>query len=198
MRSFLQSLGSIIFDESATIKISTRPFKSNRFGIPIYAGARLTPELSHVVLRAKEDNDLLARKFLAQLISDAISLVQEPKINVILIPSRKSVTRFRGIKHINLLVKEVSKLQDIEIYELLEHARKVRDQSSLNAKERMDNMTDAFVVSRSVRNVPTSAYLIDDLITSGATILAAANALQVRNIQLLGAITACATMVFTE
>ena len=198
MRVFLQALTSILFDEELDIDIPTKAFKSYRFNIPIYAGARLTPALSHLALRAKEDNDLIARKFLAKLICDAISLTSEEEISVIVIPSRKAADKFRGIKHINELVKEVTRLKPIRNFDLLRHTRKVQDQSTLSHRERLENLDSAFEISKDAKRLPTKAFLMDDLVTSGATILAASKALQVRNIQLLGVITACATMVFTE
>jgi predicted amidophosphoribosyltransferase len=201
MRSFFRNLSSIIFDEDAKIEIPTFPFKSSRFQIPIYAGSRLTPELSHLALLAKEENDLMARKFLAKLICDGITLAKSevPEIDVILIPSSKKADRIRGIKHINELVKEVNKLRTIRIHELLSHTRQVRDQAKLSSEERMANMRGAFYINmKNSKSFPKSAYLVDDLVTSGSTILAAREALQVANIQLLGVFAACATMVFTE
>lgn len=199
MRSFFRNLSSIIFDENQKIEIPTCSIKSSRFQIPIYAGSRLTPELSHLALLAKEDNDLIARKFLAKLICDGMSLAKATEVDVILIPSSKKADRVRGIKHINELVKEVNKLKPIRIHELLTHTRQVRDQATLSSEERMANMRGAFHINmKKSKSFPKSAYLVDDLVTSGSTILAARDALQVANIQLLGVFAACATMVFTE
>jgi competence protein ComFC len=196
VRGFLRSLNSILFEISSDFQIKTDSFICFRSGIPIYAGSRLSPELSKIVLRAKENNDLGARKFLAALIYDALSLIISKEISVIIIPSRPSASRNRGIKHINELVKEVRKLKEIEIFDILEHTRIVKDQANLTRIERMANLDNAFTIRNT--NVPTKAFLLDDLVTSGATALAAAKALKVRNIQLLGVITACASASFTE
>ena len=199
MRRFLSTLSSIIFDENQELIITTFPFKSYRFQIPIYAGSLLTPELSHLVLRAKEDNDFIARKFLAKLIVDGINLANVSECDVILIPSRRRANRYRGIKHINELVKEVNKIKPIRIHELLKHTREVKDQASLTSEERAANLKGAFTILQNKRfKFPTSAYLLDDLVTSGSTIHAAHEALQVANIQLLGVFTACATSLFSE
>ena len=198
MKSFIQTLSSILFDENQKIKIITKAFKSSRFGIPVYSGAILTPELSNLILRAKEDNDLIARKFLATLVIDAMDQIPEFEPRVIPIPSRRSANWERGFKHTNELLREVAKLRKIEIHDILKFTRNVEDQSKLNSAQRLANLNNAFSVSTEAKKLPTASFLIDDLITSGATIQAAAKALQVRNIQLLGAISACATSVFTE
>ena len=198
MWSFLKNLSSIIFIDDVEFELSTQPFKSEKFGIPIYSGSHLTPELSHIALRAKEDNDLIARKYLAKLISQAIGLLELNEICVVPIPSRIEADRKRGFAHIDELLRQVAKLNKIEIFNILSHTRKIKDQSGLKIDERFRNLTGAFQVKTSKKVLPNSVFLIDDLITTGATIQAAAAALQVRNIQLLGAISACATFVFTE
>ena len=198
MWSFLKNLSSIIFIDDVEFELSTRPFKSEKFGIPIFSGSLLTPELSHIALRAKEDNDQIARKYLAKLISQAIGLLELNEICVVPIPSRIEADRKRGFAHIDELLRQVAKLNKIEIFNILSHTRKIKDQSGLKIDERFRNLTGAFQVKTSKKVLPNSVFLIDDLITTGATIQAAAAALQVRNIQLLGAISACATFVFTE
>lgn len=198
MWSFLETLSSIIFNDDVEFEISTIPFKSERFGIPIFSGSHLNPELSHIALRAKEDNDLIARKYLAKLISQAIELLDLDEICVVPIPSRIEANRKRGFKHINELLREVAKLEKIKVFDILSHTKKIKDQSGLTFDERFRNLKGAFQTKSSNKVMPDSVFLIDDLITTGATIQAAAAALQVRNIQLSGAISACATFVFTE
>ena len=198
MWSFLKNLSSIIFIDDVEFELSTRPFKSEKFGIPIFSGSHLTPELSHIALRAKEDNDLIARKYLAKLISQAIGLLELNEICVVPIPSRTEANRKRGFAHIDELLIEVAKLNKIKKLDILRHSRKIKDQSGLKMDERFQNLNGAFQVKTGKEVIPNSVFLIDDLITTGATIQAAAAALQVRNIQLLGAISACATFVFTE
>ena len=201
MRSFLKSLSSILYDENINFKIPTNAFVTSRFGITVYAGAKLNPELSHLALRAKEDNDLLARKFLATLVVQGINKIEDKKRNKYMelfpIPSRPEVNRIRGIKHVEELVKEVKKVYPVKSYEILKHIRKVKDQSTLTHIQRLENLDGAFVVIEK-KFIPAQGFLIDDLVTSGATIKAAADALKESNIELLGVITASATMVFTE
>ena len=45
----------------------------------------------------------------------------------------------------------------------------------------MENLNNAFTIRKT--NIPAKAFLLDDLVTSGATAMAAAKALKVRNIQ---------------
>ena len=198
MSRFLKVLSSILFDVSPKFDIPTKAFIADRFGIPIFAGARLNSELSHLALRAKEDNDLLARKFLAELIISALNLLNEENIKLVPIPSRESANRIRGIKHLDELVKLVEKDYPIQTWHILKHRKKVVDQSGLSQIERRANMEGAFEVNVNSRFNTNAVYLLDDLVTTGSTILAASQALKVRNIQVLGVVTACASARFSE
>ena len=65
------------------------------------------------------------------------------------------------------------------------------DQSNLNSKERKENMKYAFKVSNSL-NSQTGIFLIDDLITTGASIQEGVRALNDAKITINAIITACA------
>ena len=80
----------------------------------------------------------------------------------------------------------------MKVHNILVHNKKVKDQSELSAIDRLSNMRDAFKIQG--ESLPTKAYLLDDLVTSGATILGATKALEVRNIQVLGVLAAGASI----
>jgi predicted amidophosphoribosyltransferase len=66
--------------------------------------------------------------------------------------------------------------------------RSVRDQSSLDAKSRFTNIDGALT---SQKFFSGKAILVDDLITTGATLNEAARALRVQGIEVAAAVTAC-------
>jgi predicted amidophosphoribosyltransferase len=78
--------------------------------------------------------------------------------------------------------------------DLLIHARKIKDQSGLSAHERSENIYQALAINRNkmpALGVGTDVILVDDLLTTGATLLEARRALEVRGIRVIAAITAC-------
>jgi predicted amidophosphoribosyltransferase len=87
--------------------------------------------------------------------------------------------------------------EKMEWVEVLRHVKKVKDQSKLSYSDRKLNLSSAFtciINENQLREFnEKSIILIDDVVTSGATLLGAKNALRERKMTVLGAVTACAT-----
>jgi len=130
------------------------------------------------------------------------------KVVVIPIPSRRLADRRRGFAHIELLVGQLLALNrnlDIQVLNCLSHSRKISDQTSLNFNERAMNMRGAFLVDQvkyldfyPVNNSDSAVFLLDDLVTSGATVQAADLALSTLGGRLDGVLASCATAGFTH
>ena len=186
--------------------------------LQIFAGSKYTSNISRIILAAKEDNQLQARVFLAECLTQSlkkaieeISLKRNQSIkNVVIIPipSRKSADRKRGFEHINLLVKQfigINETVNFQVLDCLSHSRKISDQSSLNFNERAMNMKGAFTVdqvmyfeSYPTKNSNSVVFLVDDLVTTGATVQAANSALSDLGGRVDGVLASCATQGFTH
>ncbi len=239
--AFLSSLTSLIFSESCILclkqdwgheygETSIREFenigicgtcqrnlgmkatRSMRGDLKIFSGLSFSSTTSHIILAAKESNQIRARKLLAISLShalyDAAILNGNRSITLIPIPSRRAANRSRGFAHSELLVKELIKLNiglDIKVLNCLHHAKKISDQSTLNLTERKLNMSDAFEVRsryftaiRQLKNSNARLFIVDDLVTTGATVLAANTALSRLGLSVHGVIASCASMGFTH
>lgn len=191
---------------------------SYRGALQIFAGSKYSPSLSRIILAAKEDNQFQARAFLAERLNQSlkralkeISLRRELAIReivIIPIPSRRLADRKRGFAHVELLVTQLMNLNktlNIRVLNCLSHSKKVSDQTSLNFHERAVNMKGAFVVDRikyleiyPTKNSNSVVFLIDDLVTTGATVQAANLALLTLGGGVDGVLVSCATEGFTH
>lgn len=191
---------------------------SYRGALQIFAGSKYSPSLSRIILAAKEDNQLQARAFLAERLNQSlkralkeISLRRELAIReivIIPIPSRRLADRKRGFAHVELLVTQLMNLNktlNIQVLNCLSHSKKVSDQTSLNFHGRALNMKGAFVVDRikyleiyPTKNSNSVVFLIDDLVTTGATVQAANSALLTLGGSVDGVLASCATEGFTH
>ena len=175
--------------------------KNSIDGKPIYFKSDYTSKTASVILAAKEGNDLNAIALLASAISQSITfsiadLGLCEVITLITIPSSPSAIRKRGRDHINILAEYIQRdLQEKSVTAnyapILFQKKSIKDQSQLSSQQRMDNTKGKFAVKSC--EIPQGAvYLIDDLITTGASILEGVRALSEAKITIAAGVTACA------
>jgi predicted amidophosphoribosyltransferase len=178
-----------------------KPRKTKVEGIDHYFIEDYNEYSSRVILAAKEIGNKLAIKLLANAIARSIKfavLEQNFKGQIILvsIPSQKNVIRNRGRDHISDLTSQVinglsGMGYNAKYVPILSLAKKSKDQSTLNSHERLVNMQNAFTLNNSL-NSQDGIFLIDDVITTGASIREGVRAVGEAKITVNGIITACA------
>jgi predicted amidophosphoribosyltransferase len=141
-------------------------------------------------LAAKENNIKLADDLLVQALQKSFHFCSKERgVGLLVpIPSRHAVARSRGRQFITELSLRLSKSTGIETVESLSHIRKVRDQSSLDAKQRLLNIEGSM---KSLRYLSEKVILVDDLVTTGATLHEGARALRENGVEVIAAVTAC-------
>lgn len=161
--------------------------------LTVHSSLLYTPTASKIILAAKESG----MKKADELIIDALCLaLQRSKLDTRLsrlvpIPSSKLSQRRRGRSFIVDLVEGISHKTGIEMIDCLELSRRVKDQSGLHRQERATNLAGAFRLSSQVRG---ELILVDDVVTTGATLREAFRAVNSQGIHAIGsvsAITAC-------
>lgn len=160
--------------------------------IKVHSAILYSPTASKIILAAKENGLRGADLLLVDAIVHVLKRANFDSLNVRLVPvpSSRSNSRRRGRNFMSNLCHEVSLRTDIPISPVLELARKVKDQSGLSAKARAVNMQGAFTIASGV--YPRGdLILIDDVVTTGATVAEAARALNSHGFHLLGSVTAC-------
>ena len=115
---------------------------------------------------------------------------------LVTIPSSPSSIRKRGLDHINILSKKViasyiSSEIKINNLPILKISKKIQDQSKLNKAQRLQNMSGAYQAIKP-KSSTKNLIIVDDLITTGASIQEAVRALSEINLRPVAIITACA------
>jgi len=161
---------------------------------------------SRIIIQAKESRNRVAQFWMAKALSTALEKFEldNPALSVshsllVPIPSSRTAIRRRGGSFLHPILDKLVELQMVKNgvrwrwNELLIHQRSVRDQSELSYTARQSNMASAFrLISEDlVRERPI--LLIDDVLTTGATLDNAFQALRERNMTVLGAATVCAS-----
>ena len=157
---------------------------------PIFSAIPYSPIAGKVILSAKENGISSADRLIVSALKHALrySIEEKGEATLVPIPSRKSVARLRGRQFITELSRQLSRETGLTLCENLRHTRVVKDQSSLDARSRFANIDGALI---SQKFFSGKAFLIDDLVTTGATLNEAARALRMQGIEVAAAVTAC-------
>jgi predicted amidophosphoribosyltransferase len=168
--------------------------------------------MSRLILAAKENNQLYARKFLATCLLRSLTVAikgfsknpksQNCEIILIPIPSRREADRARGFAHVELLLKLLmrdSHIANLKALNCLQHAKKIVDQSINprfnNEIARIKRIQNGINPDQLFK---TLVFLVDDLVTTGTTVQAANKALNSLGLRVDGTLASCATDGFTH
>jgi predicted amidophosphoribosyltransferase len=107
-----------------------------------------------------------------------------------------SSNRRRGRDFINEIAISVARDLGVAVLPLLEHQRKIRDQSKLNVSNRHQNLAMALSIKPQFRGNYSGerVVILDDLVTTGATIGEANRALTRGGFKVQAAATACVAL----
>lgn len=100
---------------------------------------------------------------------------------LISVPLSKGKLRKRGHNQATILAEKFAKKFKFRVYDCLERTKETKPQFGLSKEERKENMKEAFgIKSKELcrkENVQ-NAFLIDDVLTTGSTLLEAARVLK--------------------
>lgn len=97
------------------------------------------------------------------------------------VPLHKLKLRERGYNQTDFICKGISQLTEyIAIFDLITRSKYTQSQTTLTFQQRKENVSDAFVLNHKYKNLVKEkvVLLIDDVITTGATIEAAGRVLK--------------------
>ncbi len=144
----------------------------------IRAPYRMEGPVREMVYGLKYRNYRAYAPHIAALLAEHISILPSPTDGIVPIPLHKARLRERGYNQAELMARELSKLTAMPVaVDLLSRTKNTLPQVSLETdKERRENIRNAFTVTGDVRGL--SILLLDDVVTTGATMNAAAGALK--------------------
>ena len=132
--------------------------------------------LDRLLPRYKFHHDLAAGRLLARLMAHAFASCDRPQA-LVPVPLHRQRLRWRGYDQALELAKPLASTLRLPLRaDLLQRVQATGAQSRLDAAARRRNLHDAFRVAS--RGIPEHVALVDDVMTTGATLHAAALALR--------------------
>ncbi len=135
----------------------------------------------------KDRNRQLSYCFSSLLESLITEYLDIDEIDLIVpVPISNKKLRQRGFDHIEDIAKKLSKSLFIPFEKNFLMAYNTEEQKSLGKKERKNNLKGKIFLKKNI-NMPIKVLLVDDIITTGATMIASAEALKSTGCSVYGA-----------
>jgi ComF family protein len=147
-------------------------------GLAIYTVTKYSDETSKLLVSLKDKGQFALVAELAQMLIPIIEKIPASESIRYLVPAPSSPENFsrRGFHPMLLLAQAVAnKHPSLKVLNCLRFARRVKDQVGLTEPERIANLSSSMRLNQSVAG--RVCYLLDDVVTTGATALEATRAL---------------------
>ena len=134
----------------------------------IYEGA-----LKELIHTFKYKSKLSLSRILSKLMTDFIKAnggITEGIDAITFVPLQKSREKQRGFNQSKALAQNISKVSGIPLAETLQKIKKTRPQNELVKSDRLTNLGGAFDVRRGAKLDGKRILLVDDVMTTGATL----------------------------
>lgn len=134
------------------------------------------PPLDRLVLALKFHQGLAHARLLGQLLADAVEQSDSRPQLIIPVPLHPQRLRERGYNQALEIARPAARRVNIPIaFDHVQRTRYTGTQTRLKYRERHKNMRNVYVVAKPV---PHHVAIVDDVVTSGATVMALAKALK--------------------
>ncbi len=135
--------------------------------------------LRSAIHKLKYEDLRAAAPTLGRLLGDWLQTKDMPGDCLTPVPLHPRRMRGRGYNQSALLAGQVSRISGLPVRDLLKRTRDTPPQANLGGRsQRQDNVEDSFICKEDVRGA--KVVLVDDVVTSGSTMAACAQALKKR------------------
>lgn len=187
-----QSHDRALCRECADSLIATPTIHSTPRGLRVYAGVRYEGRVRRMLLAFKNQHRTDQARPLSTALLPALMRALEESADkdtteslpeIVIVPSGKRAFRSRGYHPVSLVLRAAG----IRHFRVLRVAKETSSQKLLGAKQRAINVRGAFVATRWLGG--TRVIVVDDVLTTGATIDEAARAVLAAGGMVIAAVT---------
>ncbi len=158
-----------------------------------WSAMSLRPDVAAAIIAFKDRGRTATKRMFAARLANLLQnyLRECPDLVLVPMPVRKAALKKRGFDHGRTLALAVQSQTGVSVGKnLLNFAREAQDQRNLGISKRAANLANSMIAKATNRPI----VLIDDVVTTGATLNEAKRALEERGVSVLGFITIAETM----
>lgn len=155
-------------------------------GVVVWSGLRFESVPGRVLRALKEDGRTGVARALAPALAAAVSAIAEPTAALVPIPTSRAAFRRRGYRVVDLVAARAG----YRVTPLLLPTRQTADQRGLDHDRRLANVAGSL---RARDAASRRVIVVDDVVTTGATLAEAVRALEAAGAVVVGAATIAAT-----
>lgn len=164
--------------------------------VPAFASGSYSDPCRALLIAFKHDNRFGFRRFLGPLLREplavALGLARSPGPLVVTVPSRPSRVRRRGYRHVDVLVQVAMRGATVRRCRALRTTRGRVGQVGLDSDGRAQNAARIAVRNAAVATLRgREVVLVDDIVTTGATVIAARAALESAGASVIAIVALC-------
>jgi len=172
--------------------VSTSLSLTRNYAIPVVAIADYCDPLRSLIL-AKHRSDIIASRYLGQLIWQLTHIKSVPADYIIPVPLHWTRYAWRGFNQAEEIAHTLARKRKIPVIHAVRRIKKTHFQARLSAQHRHANVDNAFVLntSKPERYYNKHLIIVDDLMTTGATLQSLAKILRILKPASIIAVVAC-------
>ena len=148
----------------------------------------------------KENGQTALARYFAEPLANALTelLGSYPNAVLVPVPSVRENSIKRGYSPAQVLAKRINRAagRQSRVVESLKFVRQISDQTQLDARARRQNLASSMVVKSTTSDC--EVIIVDDVVTTGATLLEAARALEFAGARVVGFLAFSETILKTQ
>ena len=188
--------------ESCVVNLALKSRKVSRLAISGFATCEYSTDTAKVISEFKESNQTSIAGVMATAMYEALANFDLGNCILVPVPSKQESFATRGFEPAALLAKALARRVArqanilLPVVKALSSKSSVADQASLNGKDRRTNLIGSMAATKASSKFATTAkvILIDDIVTTGASLTEAKRCLEEIGAQVLGFVTFAETL----